>query len=333
MNGTVAGDLLATFLTRVETHDADAAVAVVGEAVAAGLTTEEIIISVLAPAQLEVGARWQTRRWAVADEHAATAICESALSAAAPHDRRASTTGTIALGCVEEEWHALPARMFAELLGCRGHRVVFLGAALASDHLNVFLRDLDPVALVISCSVSMNLPGAGRVIDAAHAVGCPVLAGGSGFGTTPLRANALGADGWASTLDDASAILRAWEQERPQPHAVVRARSGEHLDLAVDRHSIVTDAMAQLAERFPPMSGYDARQLSHTRADLGYIVRFLEAAVLTGDDSIFLDFLAWLAGVLRAANVPDAALDLSLACLAAVLPDTHHEARRLLGTT
>jgi hypothetical protein len=57
--------------------------------------------------------------------------------------------------------------------------------------------------------------------------------------------------------------------------------------------------MNELFLRLPPMAGYTKTQLARTREDLGYILQFLEAALLTDDPRIFLDeFLPWLTRVL-----------------------------------
>ena len=71
-------------------------------------------VSLLADVQREVGLRWQTRQWTVAEEHAATAIVDIALTAAALETTPPASEVAAVLVCGEGEWHGLPARMAAE---------------------------------------------------------------------------------------------------------------------------------------------------------------------------------------------------------------------------
>ena len=78
-------------------------------------------------------------------------------------------------------------------------------------------------------------------------------------------------------------------------------RDAEPLELEAARAELVETAMSELFLRFPPLAGYSETQLARTREDLGYILQFLEAALLTDDPRLFLDeFLPWLGAVLDA---------------------------------
>ena len=78
--------------------------------------------------------------------------------------------------------------------------------------------------------------------------------------------------------------------------------------------------MGELFLRFPPLAGYSEAQLSRSREDLGYILQFLEAALLTDDPRIFLDeFLPWLTRVLTSRGLPAAVVAAGLEALGAVL--------------
>ena len=68
-----------------------------------------------------------------------------------------------------------------------------------------------------------------------------------------------------------------------------------------------------------------------TREDLDEILRFTEAAVLTGDPRIFGEFVAWLTEQLGHRGVPRSVVAESLEVLHDALPDAHVMARRLLA--
>lgn len=289
----------------------------------------DAVIALLADVQREVGRRWQDQHWSVADEHAATALADLALAAAAlGFPMGEPTLGTVVVTCAEEEWHILPARMFAEQLRGYGWDVVFLGASTPADHLARYLARRPIVAVGVSCSVPVHLPGARRSILAAHRVGVPVLVGGAAFGTTPARAVAVGADAWATSVEEAHQAASSWSGASP-PLASPRD-DREQLAVAADRQVVVDEAMADLAVDFPEMVAYSPSQLRKSREDLDYIVRFVEAALLTGDDTVVTEFVGWLVPLLSARGVPPRAVHLGLRSLRRCLPRHHESAARLL---
>jgi methanogenic corrinoid protein MtbC1 len=287
------------------------------------------VIALLAGVQREVGRRWQDLDWSVADEHAATALADLALAAAAlGHPMGEPTLGTVVVTCAEEEWHILPARMFAELLRAYGWDVVFLGASTPADHLARYLARRSVVAVGVSCSVPVHLPGARRSIAAAHEEGVPVIAGGAGFGITPARALAVGADAWATSIEQAHRTARKWSGGAPP---LARPRDDrEQLALAADRQVVVDEAMADLAVHFPEMGAYSPWQVKKAREDLDYIVRFVEAAILTDDDTVVVEFVGWLVPLLSARGVAPNAVLLGIKSLRRCLPREHESAARLL---
>jgi methanogenic corrinoid protein MtbC1 len=288
-------------------------------------------VKLLAEVQRKVGDLWQQNEFTVADEHAATAIVDLALAAACfEAERRPHVPdGTVVVACAEEEWHVMPARMFAEQLRAAGWDVVFLGASTPAGHLQRFVAAESPTAVAVSCTVPLYLHGARRTISASHAADVPVLAGGAAFGTAPNRAAAIGADGWASTLDGAVATLSRWVSNRP-PLAAPLVNDAPALAAGAERPLIVERTMSALASRFPPLADYTNWQLARTREDLDYILRFAEASLLTGDDSIITGFASWLKPVLAARGLPDGIILLGIDVLHECLPEGLNEVDRLL---
>ncbi|MFZ0163147.1 MAG: cobalamin-dependent protein [Trebonia sp.] len=288
-------------------------------------------VKLLAEVQQAVGDLWQQNELTVADEHAATAVVDLALAAACLEAERRphAPGGTVVVACAEEEWHVMPARMFAEQLTAAGWDVVFLGASTPAEHLQRFVAAEPPAAVAVSCTVPLYLHGARRAIAASHAAGVPVLAGGAAFGTAPNRAAAIGADAWASTLDGAVATLSRWVSNRP-PLAAPLVDDAPALAAGAERPMIVERAMSALASRYPPLGDYTSGQLARTREDLDYILRFAEASLLTGDDSIITSFASWLKSVLAARGLPDGILPLGIGVLQECLPEGLNQVDRLL---
>jgi methanogenic corrinoid protein MtbC1 len=318
-----------TLLELVRAHRRDTAVELIrSTARDAGLAAA---LRLLADVQAKVGELWQRNQLTVADEHAATAIIDLALSAACLDAEPPPRTpeGTVVVACAEEEWHVMPARMFAEQLRAAGWDVVFLGASTPAEHLQRYVAAEPPTAVAVSCTVPIHLHGARRTISASHAAGVPVLAGGAAFGAAPNRAAAIGADAWAATPHDAATTLSTWASTRP-PLSAPLTDEAPALAAENERPLIVQRAMRTLTSRFPPLADYTSRQLVRTREDLDYILRFAGASLLTDDDTIVTGFASWLTSVLAARGLPDGIVPLGIGVLQDCLPEGRSDVDRLL---
>jgi len=152
----------------------------------AGGSREALYAEVMAPALHDVGCRWEAGQASVASEHLATAMTESLLAEIAgrtipepPNGRRA------VVACVDEERHAVGARMVADLLEAQGWEVGFLGADVPADALCAHVVDVRPALVALSVAMPVNFRAAAVTIDRLHALEPrPFVAiGGSALGT------------------------------------------------------------------------------------------------------------------------------------------------------
>ena len=278
--------------------DPAAATDVVLDLFESGASLSEIVEDVVAPAQVLVGELWERGEWSVAQEHAATAVTEAAVSAVwvMTARRQLSDGPHIALACAEGEWHALPARMAAALAAEAGVHVTVLGPSMPSDHLRRRLETRDIDLLAVSCTVPVNLPGAARCVAAARAVGLPVLVGGRAFAGRPQRAEAIGAGGLVTAPQDLVEPLPAVSDH-------VRI-SEEALRLDAVSDATIDQIFARAVAADPRIAGLPSAHQDRTREDLRWIARFTGAAVLTGDPTVLDDFFASLLRMLHG-RVPD----------------------------
>ena len=223
------------------------------------------------------------------------------------------------VACAEGDFHSLAAQMFGELLREYGMGVSVLGASTPADVVAEFLVRSGADSLAISCSVPIFFPGTVRLIDAAHRQGIPVIAGGPAFGNGPRRAERLGADAWALTAADATAILLGWKSEPPSVSREPTLVDPVALRLTAQADALGGAALDGLAARFLPMADYDERRMARTREDLVFIVQFLAATLLAADQAIFGDFLNWLQNLLVQRGVPPQALIAGLEALRPVV--------------
>lgn len=300
--------------------DEDEATASVLDALDAGMSPETALLEVVAPIQRQVGSEWAANRFSVAQEHAATALNDRVVAAVAHHPASGATPtrGRVAVACVDGEWHALPARLLAEVLRLRGWRVDFLGAQVPTPHLIAHLHQQNPEAVALSSSIPTRLPTAHAAITACQAVGIPVLAGGPAFGSDGRYATLLGADAWAADAVGAATLL-ADGVPRPDPTKgrqpiddLPHLADQEYTMVAQSAPMLVNHVLAGLQSRYPSVAEYTDIQRQHTIEDLGHIVDFLAVSLYTDDDSLFTGFVTWTADVLAARHVPPVSLQPTL---------------------
>ncbi|MFF5187422.1 B12-binding domain-containing protein [Streptomyces sp. NPDC000345] len=314
----------------VSVRDEYAAGQAVFTALDAGVSAEDVLLDVIAPVQRKVGAEWAANRFTVAQEHAATAVHDRIIAALAHRTRGtgpAEARGTVTVACVDGEWHALPARILAEVLSHHGYRVDFLGAQVPTPHLIAHLHQTAPTALAVSSSLPTRIPTAHAVITAARAIGVPVLAGGAAFGEDGRHARRLGADAWAPDARAAAAVL---DRGLPQPRTGAVRQSLDDLPHLADqeytlvsrsKRQLVKNTLAGLEERLPAMRRYTDAQRERTAEDVAHIVDFLAVALYTDDARLFTDFLDWTGDILQARGVPARVIDPALALLREELKD------------
>jgi hypothetical protein len=109
-----------------------------------------------------------------------------------------------------------------------------------------------------------------------------------------------------------------------------RGDDAAQVALAAIRPQVVQDAYRTLEERFPALATFRPAQRARTVEDLDYILRYVESAILCGDDSIVTELVVWLLTVLDTRGLPPYTLALSLDVLTDTLPAEHTSAHRVL---
>lgn len=327
----------------VRDGDEAAAARTVRAAVETGCGLESVLLDLIAPVQARVGLEWAANRISVAQEHAATAINDRVITlvtlkadADVPPPDTSRRRRRVTVACVDGEWHALPARLLAEVLRLRGWQVDFLGAHTPTPHLVRHLHEHVPDVVALSSSIPTHLPVAHAALTACQAVGTPVLVGGAAFGPSGQYAEFLGADAWAADARDAAELLeRGLARPNLMLHQAVddlpHLADQEYSMVARTRGELVKEVLGELEEIFPPMARYTVRQRRHTAEDVAHIVDHLATALYLDDAGLFTRFLDWTADILTARHVPAHSLLLALDVLGRRLAD-FPRATRVLTT-
>lgn len=123
-----------------------------------GLSLDVVLRDVLVPYLHDLGDRWRRGEISVAQEHFASNVVRGRLMSLARGWGRGS--GPLAvLACAEDEQHDLPLLMFGLLLRTYGWRIDYLGADTPLSSLVQAVREIAPVAVVVSGTTPGSLDG------------------------------------------------------------------------------------------------------------------------------------------------------------------------------
>lgn len=176
-------------------------------------------------------------------------------------------------------------------------------------------------------NLALYFAGVTRLANAAHRAGVPVIAGGRALnGPRALR---VGADAWEPDVAAALATLRSWRDRPPGPSDPLIS-DVLALQLDIDSQALAPVAFDTMMGSLPHMRGLNPDQLDRTREDLVFILRYIAAARLVEDPTVFTEFLGWLTELLEARGVPATALVAGLDALAPVVDSFDGAAGALL---
>lgn len=183
----------------------------VEDALAHGLEPVEVHLELLAGAMRLVGDQWASGHATVDEEHRATAVCTRLVGRLGPRfAQRGRSRGTVVLGGVDGDPHALPVALAADVVRAGGWSVVDLGASVPAPSLARAAAGADRlVAVGVSASTTGHEDALAEAVAAVRsaAAGVPVLVGGGAVGAD--LAVTLGADGWAADAGGLVGLLSA----------------------------------------------------------------------------------------------------------------------------
>jgi excisionase family DNA binding protein len=189
------------FLNRLSASDEQGAWLVVEAALASGLDPIDAYTAVVIPALRQVGDLWEAGQVTVAQEHAATGVCQRIVGRLGSKSaRRGVSRGTIVLGCPANEPHGLAAAIAADSFRFAGYDVIDCGPNVPPDSF-VGLSSTTPrlVATGISATTTGGEVAIAKTIDALRAgLDVPIILGGRAVDSLAM-AQDLGADLWAAT--------------------------------------------------------------------------------------------------------------------------------------
>ncbi len=208
------------YLTAALEGRRDAAVKVVRDAMLSDLDAADIMLTILQPAQIELGRLWESGAISIAHEHYTTAITQLSLSLLYPRmllNRTLLGHSIVALS-VGAEGHEVGIRMISDLLEQAGWRTASLGADVPHRDVVEQVAQHRADVLAVSATMAGHISGVRELVDLLRAdprcADVRVLVGGRPFTINPRLAEVVGADGWAPDARAALELCRTWTEER-----------------------------------------------------------------------------------------------------------------------
>lgn len=188
-------------------------------AVAAGTPIRLIYMEVFQRAQREIGRLWQMNEISVAQEHYCSAATQLIMSQLYPdifagHTGSHRRTGTLVATCVAGDLHEIGVRMLADLFEMAGWNAYYLGANTPSAAVLQTLDERGAQVLAVSATLGFHVAAVQDLIACLRAdarfAHVKVLVGGYPFNLAPGLWQQIGADGHASTADEAISLAQDW---------------------------------------------------------------------------------------------------------------------------
>ncbi|WP_309573083.1 cobalamin-dependent protein [Deinococcus sp.] len=189
--GTAVGQLVADLTEALLESDHDRAATVLSVA-HAQLSQEDVLLSVITPALVEIGQRWARSEITIAHEHQASAFLRARLSAMM---EQAGTSGAggplIVAACAPGEWHELGLMMLTFALRRRGVRVTYVGADMPLADLATYAVQQGASAIALGLQGDWALPGTLEQRPALDGLNIPLFLGGALMNDAPELAGEL----------------------------------------------------------------------------------------------------------------------------------------------
>lgn len=188
--GRTPEELRRALVSAVERADAEALGRLLDQAFTVG-PLESALASVVAPLLEEVGARWESGEFSVAQEHLVTACVRARLERLLA-DTRTGVRGVAVLTCAPGERHELGLLMLAVLLRADGWQVAYLGADAPVPDAVELARRIGAHVLCVSAALADRIPELAAALEETDLPpGLELIAGGAAI--TPETATRLGA--------------------------------------------------------------------------------------------------------------------------------------------
>ena len=173
-------------------------------------------VGALTDALAEVGRRFQDGDWYLGELVYSGEIAKDAMELLGPQlsARVGEGLGVVVVGTVEGDLHDLGKNIFINYARGTGFEIADLGTDVSPEQFVEAVRSRRPVALGLSCLLTVCAGGVGRVIGELESQGLreasKVIVGGAAL--TEEFAREVGADAFAPDAVTGTEIIRGWSE-------------------------------------------------------------------------------------------------------------------------
>lgn len=193
--------------------DRERALGVVRRRMLDGLSADDVMLTVLEPAQYQLGSRWEAGEISVAHEHVVTAITHDALALLYRHGERARSLSVVA-ATVATEAHEIGVRMICDLLSGLGWSASYLGSGVPDADVVEIVAERRADVVALSASMAGHLRDLQRLVSRLRSdprtKDVWVLVGGRPFLLNLDLVERVGADAWAPEGGSAVTLCERW---------------------------------------------------------------------------------------------------------------------------
>ena len=172
-----------------------------------GMLPIDVYVKVLLPAQREIGRLWHLGDVSVAEEHLVSFATQRAMAVVVQSVPPGQANGkTVVAAAVAGNVHDIGLRAVSDVLQMAGWRTIFLGSDMPVQDLPATLTFFDADLLVITATLSTQLPRVRQTIRAIRERSdrnVKIMVGGAAFDEAPEVWRKVGADGYAPTINAA----------------------------------------------------------------------------------------------------------------------------------
>ncbi len=207
---TKEGQLAARYVLALLEGDRRRASSILLDAVDSGsITVPDAYLSVLIPAQFELGRMWHTNEITVAEEHFVTSTTKMVMAQLLARSPVAPSNGrTVVASAVEGDAHDIGLHVASDFLEMAGWRVIFLGNNTPPNDLARAVEDFEADLLMLSATLPSQRRSVARTIGILRGqesiASVPVLVGGRAFTNGDTAWREVGADACAPANDAVS---------------------------------------------------------------------------------------------------------------------------------
>lgn len=205
------------YLQTILEGDPAAAINRILDAVENGLSFQDAYVSVLLPAQREIGRMWHSNLATSAEEHLVTSTTQRLMGLLAHRATPAEGNGrTVVAAAVEGNAHDVGLRATADLFQAAGWRTIFLGADVPAEDLPAAAQYFEADVVLISAMLDTHIARTKRSVSALRE-NCDrevkVIVGGHAFDGSQEVWQVTGADAYAGNaagaVETADAFFKA----------------------------------------------------------------------------------------------------------------------------